>query len=182
MGICCRLLLLLTAATSLAIATAYAQDAPSLGDLARQQRQQKEQSKTASGKDAKPSKVITNEEIPGHAAGASAVVASSGEATPLPASADGAKQPADQWKSQILAQKNQIATLQSQSGRTQRVDPFCSGKLRRKLRGVERASEREARAGRADASSIGRSEKASGRNAGICSQTRLWQLGLRSVV
>jgi len=114
MGICCRLLLLLTAVTSLAIATAYAQDAPSLGDLARQQRQQKEQSKTASGKDAKPSKVITNEEIHEHAAGASAVVASSGEATPLPASADGAKQPADQWKSQILAQKNQIATLQSQ--------------------------------------------------------------------
>jgi hypothetical protein len=48
-----------------AVATGGAQDSPSLGDLARQQRQKKEQPKNASGKDAKSSKVITNEAIAG---------------------------------------------------------------------------------------------------------------------
>ncbi|MFZ0199909.1 MAG: hypothetical protein WB523_11440 [Candidatus Sulfotelmatobacter sp.] len=103
---------LFLAALSLVIATAYAQDSPSLGDLARQQRQQKEQSKT-SGKEAKPPKVITNEELPGHSAMAAGSVESA-EVTPQPASSEGPKQPAGLWKSQILAQKNQIATMQGQ--------------------------------------------------------------------
>jgi len=101
------------AALSLIVATACAQDSPSLGDLARQQRQQKEQSKTA-GKDAKPTKVITNEELPGHSVmAAGSVLSAEGTAQPA-ASSEGPKQPAEQWKSQILAQKNQIATMQSQ--------------------------------------------------------------------
>jgi hypothetical protein len=104
---------LFIAALSLVAATAYAQDSPSLGDLARQQRQQKEQSKTTSSKDAKSSKVITNEELPGHSAMAAGSVVNA-EVTPQPVSSEGPKQPAEHWRSQILAQKNQIATMQSQ--------------------------------------------------------------------
>jgi len=97
---------------SLAAGTAYSQDAPSLGDLARQQRQQK----AAPGKDAKAPKVITNEEIPEHPEIASSPAASGGERTSMPASASssGPKQPAEHWKLQILAQKNQVASLQGQ--------------------------------------------------------------------
>lgn len=115
MGIKCRWILVLTAACLFA-GIANSQDSPSLGDLARQQRQQKEQSKTGQGKNAKASKVITNEEISQHTAAASAPKAS-GEASQssMPASSSGAKPPADQVKAQILAQKTQIATLQSQA-------------------------------------------------------------------
>ncbi len=103
---------LFMAALSLIVATVYAQDSPSLGDLARQQRQ-KEKSKPASGKDSKPSKVITNEELAGHLAMASGSVVSADVTTPS-ASSEIPKQPAEHWRSEILAQKNQIATMQSQ--------------------------------------------------------------------
>ena len=66
-----RLVLGLAAAVSLWVTATNAQDTQSLGDVARQQRVQREKSKTAQdkdkSKDAKPSKVITNEEIPEHA-------------------------------------------------------------------------------------------------------------------
>jgi hypothetical protein len=115
MGMKCKLILVLTAAACLFAGSASSQDSPSLGDLARQQRQQKEQSKTAQSKDAKASKVITNEEIPEHAAPASAPAASGpASQSSLPAPSDGPKPPAEHVKSQILAQKNQIATLQGQ--------------------------------------------------------------------
>jgi hypothetical protein len=99
------------AAIFLSCMVVCAQDDPSLGDLARQQRQQKEQ-KTASGKDAKP-KVITNEEVPSHPAMAVAA-AKGGGLVSATASSDEPKLPASQWKSQILAQKNQIEALQRQ--------------------------------------------------------------------
>lgn len=115
MGTKCKLILVLTAMACLFAGSASSQDSPSLGDLARQQRQQKEQSKTTQGKDAKASKVITNEEIPEHAGPASATAAGSpASQSSLPAPSDGPKQPAEHVKSQILAQKNQIATLQGQ--------------------------------------------------------------------
>lgn len=115
MGTGRRLFASVTAAAFLLPAAAIAQDSPSLADLARQQRQQKEQSKTAPGKDAKVSKVITNEEIPERAEPASAPAASGAESrASMPASSNGPKQPAEHWKSQILAQKNQIASLQRQ--------------------------------------------------------------------
>jgi DNA repair exonuclease SbcCD ATPase subunit len=112
----CRILLVCVAAISLSAATANAQDEPSLGDLARQQRQQKQQAKAAPGKDAKSAKVITNEELPAHAAtpSTSTSATSSGGPTSPPDSASAPKVPAEQWKSQILSQKNQIASLQSQ--------------------------------------------------------------------
>jgi hypothetical protein len=108
----CKFIFVLAAAVSVLAGTVYAQDNPqSLGDLARQQRQ-KEQSA------AKTIKVITNEEIPEHAASpaAAAAHAAVGEQnqTSLPASQNGPKQPAEHVKAQILAQKNQIASLQRQ--------------------------------------------------------------------
>jgi hypothetical protein len=114
MGTRCRLLLLFAAALSLVITTAHAQDEPSLGDMARQQRQQKEKAKATAGKDAKPPKVITNEQISKHADLAAGSVVTGSEETPPSDSTSDAKQPAEYWKSQIQEQKSQIASLQSQ--------------------------------------------------------------------
>jgi hypothetical protein len=111
MGNKCRIFLLV-AAQSLLITTAVAQDSPSLGDLARQQKQEKDKSKPAPGKDAKP-KVITNEEIPEHAQSPSLRKVSTHEAPQEP-TYNGPKISAEQWKSQIFAQKNQVANLQNQ--------------------------------------------------------------------
>jgi len=118
MVIKCRSMLLFAAAVSLLGGTVCAQDAPTLGDLARQQRQQKEKSKTAASKDAQPSKVITNEQLSEHATEASRPVKTSEKEkekeTPQAASADDAKQPAEYWTSKIQVQKSQITSLQSQ--------------------------------------------------------------------
>jgi len=125
-------------------------DSPSLGDLARQARQQKQQKdaqskdSTAPGKDeqnssdsnkadqakpdqtksapstalknasAKPSHVVTNDEIPMHIG--STVTSSNGihpasVSDEQPSSDNGSA--ADQWKSQIQDQKSSIAQLQS---------------------------------------------------------------------
>ena len=95
--------------------TLCGQDSPSLGDLARQQRQQKEQSKTTPSKDVKASKVITNEEIPEHMQPASTRGTKGQESgNSTTASSNEPKLPPEHWKSQILAQKDQIATLQRQ--------------------------------------------------------------------
>jgi hypothetical protein len=113
MGTRSRLILVLGAAGSLFAGTAYAQDSPSLGDVARQTRQQNQQTKAAQGKDGKASKVVTNEEIPEHAVAARAV--GGGEhGSSMPAASNVAKQPAEHWTSLILGQKNQITSLQNQ--------------------------------------------------------------------
>ncbi|MFZ0761110.1 MAG: hypothetical protein WAM69_14270 [Candidatus Sulfotelmatobacter sp.] len=103
------------AAVSLLAGIVYAQDSPSLGDLARQQRQQRAQLKAAQAKDAKAPRVITNEEIPEHRQSAVAPASRAEESgTATPDSSSGAKQPAGQVKSRIQAQENQIASLQEQ--------------------------------------------------------------------
>jgi hypothetical protein len=102
-----RIGVLLTAAISLAIGIAFSQDSPSLGDLARQQRQQKE----AADKNAKPPKVITNEQIPERPAAALRQARAEESSGPhYNENAD--KASAEHWKSQILSQKNQVANLQ----------------------------------------------------------------------
>lgn len=119
MGTQHRVFLGLTTVVFLLATTGYAQDSPSLGDLARQQRQQKEKSKTTQGKDGKPAKVITNEEIRAQgvtapeppAAGSGERPASTASST---ASANDPKPTAEAWTSQISAQKSQIASLQKQ--------------------------------------------------------------------
>jgi hypothetical protein len=120
------LLLCLSCSTVLA----FGQDEPSLGDAARQARQQKQQkniqakdvqskdglSKDGQTKDAQPARtprVITNEEIPEH----SPIVASTSGPQPggtSSPSSGAAKMSPEQWKSQIFAQKNVIVSTQSE--------------------------------------------------------------------
>jgi hypothetical protein len=91
------------------------QDSQSLGDAARQARQQK-QNKT--GKDTKgqaPPKVITEDDIsrPSETAvSASGANGSDHGVTDSQAKPDGNKLSADAWKSQIVAQKQAVANLQ----------------------------------------------------------------------
>jgi hypothetical protein len=89
----------------------------SLGDVARQQRaqqQQQEQSQT------QPTKVLTNDDLPNRSDGANdlSVVGPNaklnGGRQRYSGSNSGGKLPAEQWKSQILAMKNNIATIQRQ--------------------------------------------------------------------
>ena len=125
MGTSCKLTFILGAAVFLIAGNACAQDSPSLSDVARQQRLQKEQSDTAPGKDAAAPRVITNEEIPEHTGPEPAVVAGS-ENGPMPASAGGVKQSAERWKAQILAQKAQIASLQKQMDKVNQSIHFAN--------------------------------------------------------
>lgn len=82
-----------------------AQDAPSLGDLARQQRQQREQSK------ATQPKVFTNADLPQHSDPSAEEIGDSAKA-PLPIPTDSAKQSSDHIRSEIQDEKNRIASLQ----------------------------------------------------------------------
>ena len=94
--------------------SAFGQDPPSLGDIARQAKEQK-QKKEAQSKaapDFKPVKTITNEEMPSRP--------DSTYATPIgrpprtgAAPAENVEQSAGIWKSQIQQQKNAISSQQS---------------------------------------------------------------------
>ncbi len=108
--------------------SAYGQDAPSLGDVARQARQQKQQKKDTQSKTTpvKPAKVITNEEIPEHPELAAESTSDDQAPTALSASG-GAKIPAEQWKSQIQAQKNAVNSLQSQIDKLNSSIQFAPG-------------------------------------------------------
>jgi hypothetical protein len=115
-----RRFFLFSAGVSLSVFFAYGQDSPSLGDVARQSRQQKQQqNKNVQGKvtQVKTSKVITNEEMPDHSGAVEQASASSDtghRGNGSSASSGGEKLPADQWKSQILAEKSQISSIQSE--------------------------------------------------------------------
>lgn len=111
MGTRWKIIFAVAATVPLLAAPAISQDSPSLGDVARQQRKQ---SKASPGKDAKPSKVITNEEIPEHDASDAPHSSSTVESSNSTVSADGAKAPAEHWKSQIQSEKGQIAAAQKQ--------------------------------------------------------------------
>jgi hypothetical protein len=113
------------AAASVAVAVpAFAQDdnSPSLGDLARQQRQKKDQAKNTQAKDGKERKVYTDADLPAPTdtqpdktadhSGDSAAQANDAGKMPVPSHAAG--QGSEETRSQILEQKNQIADLQKQ--------------------------------------------------------------------
>src|ERR1700692_1845437 len=104
-----RLLGLVAAAFFLG-ATANAQDSQSLGEVARQQRLQKEQSTSAPGKAAE-SRIITNEEIPEHTEDKTGPPLKKSLALGSTASR-GSKQTAEYWKSRIQEQKGQSVSLQ----------------------------------------------------------------------
>jgi hypothetical protein len=87
----------------------------SLGDVARQQREQEQAKKEQAKKDQPAPKVITNEDLPEHSIedSDSETVPPSREPVPHHTSS---KSPG-QWRAQIAAQKQSIATLQSQMER-----------------------------------------------------------------
>jgi len=132
-----RLVSVLAAGTFLLCALiSFAQDSQSLGDVARQTRQQKQQkeaqaqsstSKDASAKDSpadatskdasrpKSTHVITNEDIPEHVG--PTLTSDNSRSSNLshePSDAGSRDARAEQWKSQILSQKNAIASLKHQ--------------------------------------------------------------------
>jgi len=112
MGILRTLSVVLAAGVSLFSCAAYGQDAPSLGDVARQQRQKKAQSAAVPGKEAKPSKVITNEQLPSQTGGGNFNAGAGSGAAPI-SSPDGTKQSIEDIKAQFVAQKHQISSLQA---------------------------------------------------------------------
>lgn len=97
----------------------FAQDTPSMSDVARQARQQKQnkdgQSKAATV--SKTSKVITNDEIPEHVEATDGTATSEGEshrgAAHAPSVLGGAKLSAEEWKARISGQKDLVSSLQS---------------------------------------------------------------------
>ena len=107
--------LFLVTAISLVAATANSQDEPSLGDLARQQRQQKQQTKTAPGKDAKPLKVITNEELPAHTVAPSTPATDGSERTSAPDSANAPKVPASNGSRKFNRKKVKLLLCKARS-------------------------------------------------------------------
>jgi len=132
-----RFFTLLAASALLCTFTAFGQDSQSLGDVARQTRQQKQQkdapakvaspkdasSKQASGADAstkdsqpKPPHVITNDEIPSHLAPTKTAAAGSQtiDETDAALNSNDRDALAEQLKSRIQAQKSAIASLQSE--------------------------------------------------------------------
>jgi hypothetical protein len=136
-----QVFILLAASAFFCVFPAYGQDSQSLGDVARQSRQQKQQkdaqakdpsaqnsnkdasSKAASGpdastKDAQPPKaphVITNDEIPEHVGPTGTARGPQTYSTPdAPANSGNRDARAEQWKSQIQAQKSAIASLKSE--------------------------------------------------------------------
>ena len=124
MGTRCKLVFVLVfvlgAAVSAFTGTASAQDSQSLGEVARQQRQQKEQ-------DAPAPRVFANEETPERAGSTPTPPPAGGERrSSMPASCNGAKQSAERWKSQIQAQKTQIASLQAQIDKLNQSVRFAS--------------------------------------------------------
>jgi hypothetical protein len=116
--ICRNILFCFIALTLFALLT-KGQDAPqSLGDVARKTRDQKQQSKDTQDKtkaQAKKSRVITDDDV-AHSV-SDPIPTPSGDDGSTPASpraeSTTGKLPPEQWKSQILAQKNAVKTLQS---------------------------------------------------------------------
>src|SRR5258708_5324706 len=107
----------------------HAQDEQSLGDVARQSRLQKQQKSSgsakavaASAKDNPPKpgdapkvkRVITNEEIPEHIGPTRTLPAKQTTAGYTPPSNYDGTPPAEYWKTQIQAQKNNLVSLQNQ--------------------------------------------------------------------
>lgn len=122
----------LLAAISYLVPVSHGQDSPSLGDAARQSRQQRQkQPKDVKGKGAtspKTPRVITNDEMPEHAGSATqpeddSPISGNNSAY----SSGGAKLSAEQWRSQIQAQKSAISTFQSEMNRLNDSIHFAPG-------------------------------------------------------
>jgi hypothetical protein len=115
-----------------------------LGDVARQARHKKQQNTLLQVKDERsspPPKVITNEEIPEVSEDELAKESSERDSTPsnIPHATTG-KVPPEVWKSKILAQKNAIASQETQIQRVNDSIHFASGNC---VRGCVQWNERQ---------------------------------------
>src|SRR5579862_6453020 len=132
-----RTCLLALAGAALLVATGYAQDQPSLGDVARQARQKKQQAKDAQSGDpqakpasTKPARVITEDEMPEQT---TSEMTSSASETKDHADSDSAtpasqgKLSADEWKSKIQAQKSVVDSLQKNMDELNKSIQFAPG-------------------------------------------------------
>ena len=107
-----------------------AQDAPSLGDVARQTRQQKKQTQAAqskTGQNAKKPKVITDEDVAHSVADESAAASSDDHAATEPIAAPGGKASPEAWRSKIEAQKSAVAALQEDIDKLDKSIQFAPG-------------------------------------------------------
>jgi len=102
------------------VAMAAAQDQPSLGDVARQARQQKQLNKDAQAKDdqgkpaaSRETKVITDESLPEHAGETATSAPVSEDSADSASAAPQGKLSAEAWKSRIQAKKSLVDSLQS---------------------------------------------------------------------
>ena len=107
-----------------------AQDSQSLGDAARQARQQRRDAQNASPENQSPTSakaqhVVTNDEIPEH--DESSDVRPQGNAIDPATSQSTGKRPAEYWKAQILRMKNGSASLQSNIERVSNSIHFSGG-------------------------------------------------------
>ncbi len=126
----------------LMIGAAFGQssDSPSLGDLARQQRQKH----AAQSKDAKTPKVFTNADLPArsddadHSDDSAAQKADAGKALQVPSSE--VKEGSEQLKAQIQEQKSQVAELQREIDHLNESIRFAPGNC---VRGCEQWNERQ---------------------------------------
>jgi hypothetical protein len=109
-----KFLLQLVTVIVLLAAVSYSQDTQTLGDVARQTRQQK-QVKDAPVKNASARKVVTNDEIPAHPSSSVEGPANKGHERVFSNPPSGAgKVSAEQCKAQIQEQKNVVSSLQKQ--------------------------------------------------------------------
>lgn len=123
-----RILTLFAAGVCACALAAFAQDAPPLGDVARQTREKQQQNQisstpapaTDSPSDATPSsveaqtktsRVITNEDLPANHAGPAPAPAPDNRGNIRPATSE-PKRPAAYWKAQALQLRNSIAQVQ----------------------------------------------------------------------
>ena len=149
-----RVLVLLASVLFACAVAAQAQDEPSLGDVARQSRQQKQQkdgqaaakdgsnkdasNKDAGSKDAQPTdaktpapkapRVITNEELPEHTGSSTATKrGSDSTAANDPPASGNRDELGAQWRSRIQSQKQAIVSLQQQIDSTTQSIHYAGG-------------------------------------------------------
>jgi hypothetical protein len=127
----CRFLLQFVTVIFLLAGLSYSQDSQSLGDVARQARQQKTQLSDAPGKDLRARKVVTNDQIPEQAASTAdgSGADQSPELAPHHASSEPGKLSAERWKALIQAQKNVVSSLQKQIDRLNSSIHFVEANL-----------------------------------------------------
>jgi hypothetical protein len=110
-----------TAAIFLATA-ARSQSSPSLGEVARQQRQQENAAQTTGD----APKVYTNADLPKASDSDAMVETTNTHKAPLPVPANQLRQSAERWRAQILAQKSQIAATQARVDQVNRSIHFAN--------------------------------------------------------